>query len=146
VSSKHLCHAVGCKRPCPPRMLMCKAHWRIVPKALQDAVWATYRPGQETTKTPSDAYLAAAQAAIDAVAAKEQKTEPDTTSEPACQICHQVAQLHPWGRDLLCAGCLPGAQAGLARMARARIDAGQPLTDLDYEAIAIEDRRTRSAA
>lgn len=55
----------------PPRMLMCRKHWRMVPSRLQDAVWATYRPGQERDKDPTDDYLDAARAAIDAVAEKE---------------------------------------------------------------------------
>ena len=69
--SEHTCHARGCTKPVPPRMLMCYPHWRMVPKALQRAVWATYRPGQERTKDPSPEYLDAAGAAIDAVARKD---------------------------------------------------------------------------
>lgn len=69
--TKHYCHARGCSRAVHPRLLMCWRHWRMVPKALKDAVWATYRPGQEETKDPSPAYLAAAEAAVAAVAAQE---------------------------------------------------------------------------
>lgn len=29
----------------------------MLPKALRDAVWAAYRPGQEATMTPSREYL-----------------------------------------------------------------------------------------
>ncbi|MGD9886185.1 MAG: hypothetical protein AB7U95_39450 [Reyranella sp.] len=43
----------------------------MVPAALKREVWRTYRPGQEVTKDPSDQYLAAARAAIEAVAEKE---------------------------------------------------------------------------
>lgn len=50
---------------------MCLAHWRRVPHDLQRAVWATYREGQEITKTPSREYVHAAEAAIAAIAAKE---------------------------------------------------------------------------
>lgn len=67
----HLCHAVGCKVNVPPKMLMCLRHWRMVPKALQAQVWATYRPGQEIDKRPTQEYLTASNAAIDAVAKKE---------------------------------------------------------------------------
>lgn len=67
----HTCHARGCTVLVPPRMLMCLAHWRAVPRALQAAVLATYRPGQEICKDPTEAYLKAAQAAINAVAARE---------------------------------------------------------------------------
>lgn len=69
--SEHTCHATGCEKRVPPRMLMCGKHWRMVPKPQQDAVWATYRPGQERTKDPSREYLIAARAAINAVAEKE---------------------------------------------------------------------------
>lgn len=50
---------------------MCPRHWRQVPKALQDEVWRTYRPGQERDKRPSEAWHAAADAAIEAVCRKE---------------------------------------------------------------------------
>jgi hypothetical protein len=46
-------------------MFMCREDWRLLPKAMQQRIWATYRPGQETTKDPSPAYLAAARAAIE---------------------------------------------------------------------------------
>lgn len=72
----HLCHAKGCDVSVPPRMLMCRPHWRMVPRPLQDAVWDEYQPGQENRKDPTDDYLAAAQAAIDAVAAKEAARRP----------------------------------------------------------------------
>lgn len=67
----HECHARGCHRSVPPRMLMCRTHWFMVPKRLQDEVWATYRPGQERDKSPSDEYLEAARAAVAAVADEE---------------------------------------------------------------------------
>ena len=67
----HHCHARGCDQAIAPRLLMCSRHWRMVPKALRDALWATYRVGQEVDKEPSQAYLDVALAAIDAVAAKE---------------------------------------------------------------------------
>lgn len=67
----HLCHARACQAPVPPSRLMCLRHWRMVPKALKDAVWAAYVPGQEVRKDPTEEYLDAALAAIDAVAAKE---------------------------------------------------------------------------
>ena len=68
---EHKCHALNCPLEVPPKMLMCLRHWRMVPKSLQDRVWATYRRGQEVTKTPSMSYLKAAKDAIRAVAEKE---------------------------------------------------------------------------
>lgn len=68
---KHLCHAIGCTVAVPPSKLMCLKHWRMVPKALQHAVWEHYVPGQERRKDPSRDYLVAALAAVEAVAEKE---------------------------------------------------------------------------
>jgi hypothetical protein len=63
----HRCHARGCTRDVDPSLLMCLSHWRLVPKDLQRQVWLTYRKGQELDKSPSRKYLAAADAAIQAV-------------------------------------------------------------------------------
>lgn len=68
VRQPHHCHARGCERAVPPKMLMCYPHWRMVPRLVQRKVWATYRDGQEITKDPSREYLAAAREAIEAVA------------------------------------------------------------------------------
>lgn len=38
---EHHCHALGCKRSCPPAWLMCRSCWRLVPKELQDEVYRT---------------------------------------------------------------------------------------------------------
>jgi hypothetical protein len=67
----HQCHALRCNKVVPPKMLMCAKHWRMVPRALQRAVWERYRPGQEVAKNPTGEYLHAANAAITAVARKE---------------------------------------------------------------------------
>jgi len=68
---EHLCHAADCAIQVPPKMLMCRRHWFMVPKPIRDAIWSTYRPGQETDKNPSEAYLVNMRAAIKAVADKE---------------------------------------------------------------------------
>jgi len=67
----HLCHAQGCKKAIPERFLMCRKHWRKVPRDLQRNVWRHYVPGQETRKDPSVGWLCAARLAIRAVALKE---------------------------------------------------------------------------
>lgn len=72
----HTCHAIGCSVSVPPKLLMCLKHWRMVPRALQQDVWKHYRPGQEIDKQPSATYLQVAQAAINAVAAKEGRSAP----------------------------------------------------------------------
>lgn len=50
---------------------MCLRHWRMVPYPLQRRVWVTYRPGQCDDREPSQEWHAAADAAIEAVYAKE---------------------------------------------------------------------------
>jgi hypothetical protein len=55
--SAHHCHWPGCETPCPPKMWGCSRHWFRLPKRLRDAIWRTYQPGQELTKTPSTQYL-----------------------------------------------------------------------------------------
>ena len=73
-AAEHTCHARGCDRRVPPRMLMCFSHWRMVPRDLQREVWATYQPGQERLDGTADVtirYVDAAQAAVAVVAHKE---------------------------------------------------------------------------
>jgi hypothetical protein len=70
---KHYCHAKECFTEVPPRMFMCRDHWKMVPKALRDEIWANYQPGQEITKEPSMDYIVVASRAIAAVAVKEGK-------------------------------------------------------------------------
>lgn len=67
----HTCHAMGCKAHVPPRLFMCRRHWRKLPKEAQRQIWTTYRPGQEVRKDPSREYLAVAQHAIKLLARKE---------------------------------------------------------------------------
>ncbi len=72
----HTCHALGCKRTVPPRLLMCARHWSLVPAALQAAVLTHYRPGQERDKRATTDYLSAAKEAIRAVARLEAQPLP----------------------------------------------------------------------
>lgn len=71
----HTCHAEGCEKRVPPRLLMCGPHWRMVPYGLKLAVWASYEKGQEkldgSAPLPSEEYLEAAREAIESVAEKE---------------------------------------------------------------------------
>lgn len=80
----HLCHAIGCTTSVPPKMLMCRRHWAMVPRKTQITVWNEYRPGQEIDKRPSLAYLAIQQTAVGQVAEKEGKDE-------AAQACYRRA-------------------------------------------------------
>lgn len=56
----HHCHWPGCTIEVPPKLWGCKKHWFTLPKYLRDKIWATYRPGQEISKDPSDEYIDAA--------------------------------------------------------------------------------------
>jgi len=55
--TKHTCHWPSCSTPVPPAMWGCKKHWFKLPLGLRSKIWETYVPGQEITKTPSQAYL-----------------------------------------------------------------------------------------
>lgn len=57
---KHTCHHPGCTREVAPRFWGCQKHWFRLPRRLRDAIWRTYRPGQEVDKNPSAEYLAVA--------------------------------------------------------------------------------------
>jgi hypothetical protein len=72
-SQTHHCHANGCNEVVDPKFLMCRKHWFMVPQKNKLAVYRHYRKGQEIDKNPTAAYLEAAQAAIDAVARKEER-------------------------------------------------------------------------
>ena len=56
----HECHWPGCTKQVPPAMWGCKRHWFMLPASLRARIWATYKPGQEITMTPSADYLAVA--------------------------------------------------------------------------------------
>lgn len=59
----HTCHWPNCRVEVPPKLWGCRRHWFMLPKAIRDRIWATYRPGQEITKDPSGEYIEAALAA-----------------------------------------------------------------------------------
>lgn len=71
VERLHTCHARGCSTEVKPELLMCGRHWRMVPRVIQRAVWAHYRPGQCDDKDVSREWLLAADAAIGFVARAE---------------------------------------------------------------------------
>lgn len=53
----HECHWPGCGKQVKPAVWGCTAHWFRLPHELRDKIWCAYRPGQETTMTPSREYL-----------------------------------------------------------------------------------------
>lgn len=60
------CYAHDCRRPIPAGLLMCRDHWRLVPKELQDRVWQTWR-AYSSGRSGSEEWLEAAKAARDAI-------------------------------------------------------------------------------
>lgn len=72
MSNDHRCHVPGCHATVSPKKLMCPAHWRDVPRRIQEMVINNYQEGQcNKRKRPSLEWLAAARLAIDAVREKE---------------------------------------------------------------------------
>ena len=53
----HTCHWPGCEVKVPPAAWGCKKHWYKLPYHLRRLVWASFRPGQEIDKRPSEDYL-----------------------------------------------------------------------------------------
>jgi hypothetical protein len=70
-AARHTCHADGCDLHVPPAMFMCRRHWFMLPKAMRDAVWAEYVPGQENRMDPTDSYLDVATSAVRWIALQE---------------------------------------------------------------------------
>lgn len=71
------CRANGCRQQIPRDLLMCPAHWQMVPPDVQRAVWAAHQRGQAIggPVAPSIAWYAAAAAAVEAVARAEGRDE-----------------------------------------------------------------------
>ena len=66
----HHCHWPDCDKSVPPAMWGCRQHWFKLPPRLRSRIWATYRPGQEVTKTPSREYMVIAQEVQEWIAAQ----------------------------------------------------------------------------
>lgn len=58
----HLCVAEGCLRRVKTTMLMCRKHWRRLPKPIQEEVWKHYKPD---THTATQEYRRAHRDAVD---------------------------------------------------------------------------------
>lgn len=105
----HLCHAYGCSAEVAPSLFMCRRHWLMVPRALQNAIWRTYRQGQETTKDPTPEYLDAAKAAKDAVANRESGSAigglVEVEGRPRCPDCNMILRTAVGGFPTAACGC-----------------------------------------
>ena len=53
----HNCHWPGCDKQVPPAKWGCIKHWYMLPISLRNKIWATYKIGQEETRTPSREYV-----------------------------------------------------------------------------------------
>lgn len=73
-SPLHNCAAKGCFQLVPRHMLMCSAHWALVPTAAQREVYAAWTGLQRTGSfAASDRHHDAVQTAVNAVAAKQEE-------------------------------------------------------------------------
>ncbi len=75
----HACAVDECTKPLPVHILMCRPHWRMVPKPMQRDVTGSWRlASRVTAQEPGDPdrvrkvrdYLVARQAAVDLVNGK----------------------------------------------------------------------------
>ena len=135
----HLCHWPDCGKPVPPKMWGCREHWFTLPKRLRDLIWDAYVPGQEITKTPSAAYLAAAKQVQTWIAAWKfaQKRMVELANAPkviiikqtkpmGCDLCGKVAELRPYGPkgEQVCFECGMKDEAAAKRTFQKRLETG----------------------
>lgn len=65
---KHTCHAIGCREAVPPKLLMCKRHWEMVPQKIRTAIVVNFNPDQCRGRArPSLVWLKYAREAINYV-------------------------------------------------------------------------------
>jgi hypothetical protein len=64
--SSHECPAKGCTQRVSVDMLMCRPHWRMVPRAMQNAVWNAWQGGLGAGTAAHSAAIAAAVRAVNA--------------------------------------------------------------------------------
>lgn len=72
---KHLCHANQCPTITEKKFLMCKNHWLLAPKTLQDAVWKAFKGTTEGERFKSIPYMEACADAVEYIARLEGKNE-----------------------------------------------------------------------
>ena len=72
---------------------MCWKPWKRVPRKIQRAVWATYRAGQCDDMNPSEAWHAAADAAIGYVAAIEGQPVRNVESDALAAFGYRLLEI-----------------------------------------------------
>lgn len=96
----HHCHWPGCNKEVPPKLWGCKEHWYKLPKRLRDAIWATYVPGQEITKTPSVDYIEVANEVQEWISENKPKPTPELTLEQRTEIKEKLLRLRRCGGSI----------------------------------------------
>jgi hypothetical protein len=79
----HNCAATGCQKQVPLNLLMCMAHWRMVPAPTQREVLATWRVRRRRLGdcwTANSQHESACAAAIAAVHAKQHRKIAEKTA------------------------------------------------------------------
>ena len=72
----------------------CRAHWFTLPPTIRSAIWATYKQGQEVTKTPSAAYLEVAKYAHKwAIAHQKEDTKAEEEAKGRIHLLMQSLSL-----------------------------------------------------
>lgn len=99
---KHTCHAYGCETEVTQEMLMCKAHWGMVPSKLKQAIYSL-RGKPEARKE----WRHTAQQAINAVGMKENNMPPPLRREGMRYVCDMPEGYHSFaivGETVIAAG------------------------------------------
>lgn len=58
------CMVTGCQLD-PLAMVVCPAHWKLLPQRLRDGLWNTYRESYLSARHPDNDYKAALRQAVD---------------------------------------------------------------------------------
>jgi hypothetical protein len=74
----------------------------MLPKMIRDEIWRTYKPGQENTITPSEAYVSAAKAAQDWIAEHVKRT---ARMEWSARVSRELYNEGGEAEKRLCAKC-----------------------------------------
>lgn len=88
----HTCHAIGCSRQVPPRLLFCGPHWRKTPRAEQELIWATYVEGQEVRKDPTGLYLVAQSLVVQRLAVREGRVTREVAADATLEVLRHVLE------------------------------------------------------
>ena len=99
---KHACHWPGCNAQIKPAFWGCFKHWSLIPYPLKQAIWDTYNPGQEISKSPTPAYLKAAND-VEQFAQRYiiRNEHPEKITERLSKIQESSKPLSDWEKDFI---------------------------------------------